>query len=807
MSRARGGTRNSGPAPVVALRRWAFVLLVLSSGAALSPPALAQGQSCGLFDPCPSGQQCVVFFGECRHNPGRAGEICGVLDPCASDLTCVGTRCEARRAAGQSCTGIGQGSCRRGLLCDVTGVCRNDPPRVGQPCGLGVPCANGLSCTAVVGGVCAAPRAAGERCQGLGQGNCGTGLLCDVSGVCRNDPPLVGQPCGTGVPCAAGLSCNAFVGGVCTEALVSGDRCIGLGQGNCGEGLLCDVAGECRHPIPELGEPCGLGVACATGLACDAALNVGGRCVVAAAAGAACRGIGRGSCRSGLVCDVAGVCRHSPPERGEPCGVGVACATGLACDALVDGRCGEPARFGERCFGLGQGNCQEGASCRLSREAGGGLGQRCFPPSNDPLDIAACRRAYSPALSRDAAAANATLTFGLAAGGNAAVGGSTESGVAYGSNGEFGCFVTGCLGVVTDASIGTSVCVGVYDRFDSVAGDSSAVVEAVSTPGVELEFATAQIFESFSLPGARLIGSSNCLGIGIGVLPADAGVYNCATEVVVTDPDSNGDGMIDADIAVLNLDPSAAGGDTDRDGVPDVAEIGGDLERPMDIDGDGVIDALESGLAAADAAVAENVPLGGGRSVTVRTAGGELLSAVGGSPGDGTAPAGVIVTHGLVGYRSTAPVGGSVTVTLSFHDELPAGLSLFTVNYAGEVAVLTASAWSRVDASTVTVTSTDGDGATDLDGASDGFVDLLIGVGTTRSDDGNAGGSGEAAGGGSVTDGGAGNLVDDVGVEDGGGGGCSVGRIRQRDPLLPVLGLGALAWARVRRRDGLRRVR
>jgi hypothetical protein len=62
--------------------------------------------------------------------------------------------------------------------------------------------------------------------------------------------------------------------------------------------------------------------------------------------------------------------------------------------------------------------------------------------------------------------------------------------------------------------------------------------------------------------------------------------------------DSDGDGLLDTDETTLGTNPNDA--DSDNDGVNDGAEVGPDVSAPLDTDGDGSIDALESSLSDTD---------------------------------------------------------------------------------------------------------------------------------------------------------------------------------------------------------------
>lgn len=58
------------------------------------------------------------------------------------------------------------------------------------------------------------------------------------------------------------------------------------------------------------------------------------------------------------------------------------------------------------------------------------------------------------------------------------------------------------------------------------------------------------------------------------------------------DVDTDGDGLFDGEEASLGTDPNDK--DTDDDGIEDGEEVGDDVENPLDEDGDGIIDALDS---------------------------------------------------------------------------------------------------------------------------------------------------------------------------------------------------------------------
>ncbi|MGD2063105.1 MAG: DUF4215 domain-containing protein [Nitrospirota bacterium] len=514
------------------------------------------GESCGLTVPCKPGLVCDII-GECRHSPPQSGEPCGIGVPCASGLVCsadIGGRCEAPGQAGDSCSGIGQGSCASGLVCDANRTCRHDPPQEGEPCGVGVPCAGDLACSSPVAGTCEARGQAGDSCIGIGQGTCEAGLVCDALLECRHDPPELGEPCGTGVPCASGLACSSAVGGRCEEQGDAGDACNLLVPDSCKSGLVCDASSVCRHDPPERGEPCGIGVPCAGALVCSA--DIAGTCGDRGGAGDSCSGIGQGSCEAGLVCDFLRVCRHDPPQLDEPCGIGVPCDDGLFCQGGTQ-RCKEYKTVGEGCSAFNL--CAPGLACDPCFTDGCNYPLQCFPNANEgAIDQQTCLTLYSPGLHQTAFDLGLATTWAAGDGFAVGVGEAQEFGVAYGPDGSYGCFTSLCVGVAIDVSISAFVSVGFYDEYDFIAGSSTAFVEGAGA-GV-VSFSTSQIYarnslDPFDIDGfpSSPIGTEDQLALTISpddiVIPFNPGVYACETvlDTVIAGASAPicGDGVVD----------------------------------------------------------------------------------------------------------------------------------------------------------------------------------------------------------------------------------------------------------------------
>jgi hypothetical protein len=72
---------------------------------------------------------------------------------------------------------------------------------------------------------------------------------------------------------------------------------------------------------------------------------------------------------------------------------------------------------------------------------------------------------------------------------------------------------------------------------------------------------------------------------------SEASVTLTITVDTTTPKDTDGDGLTDAQEAILGTDPNNA--DSDGDTIPDLQEVGNDISHPLDTDGDGMINALD----------------------------------------------------------------------------------------------------------------------------------------------------------------------------------------------------------------------
>lgn len=252
-------------------------------------------------------------------------------------------------------------------------------------------------------------------------------------------------------------------------------------------------------------------------------------------------------CEAGLQCSLALLCSHDPAREGETCDVTAPCGSGLYCQAGVPQVCRRMRTVGEGCSAFNP--CADGLSCEACFTASCNAPFQCFPNANEgAITEQQCRKLYSPVIADGITGGDATFTW---SGGNGIGAVATESqafGVAYGQNGEFGCFTALCGGIFSDVGVtGAFTSLGAYTAFDAVGGSSFVNTQNAQTPFKLLNFSTSQVFERFGdgFPPQTgdLIGTEDALGLGAGLNPSPftAGSFYCETvlDPVIVDPNEN----------------------------------------------------------------------------------------------------------------------------------------------------------------------------------------------------------------------------------------------------------------------------
>ena len=124
-----------------------------------------------------------------------------------------------------------------------------------------------------------------------------------------------------------------------------------------------------------------------------------------------------------------------------------------------------------------------------------------------------------------------------------------------------------------------------------------------------------------------------------------------------------------------------------------------------------------------------NEILPSGESVIISTGSNQTLSNVS-STAAVNGPEDVKILFGVISYETTAPVGGTQQVRLTFSSKMPDdGLVVYKVLNSGAFELLPSSTWKRIDKKTLIVFLTDGDPATDLDGVVNGMIVDPIAIG------------------------------------------------------------------------------
>ena len=159
---------------------------------------------------------------------------------------------------------------------------------------------------------------------------------------------------------------------------------------------------------------------------------------------------------------------------------------------------------------------------------------RCLPNYESDLNVmdeTVCESLYDPGLAEAARLATDTLAFSTGSAAGIVAGGSSEVGTVYGENGEYGCFVSTCVGAQTDLSISAFTNLAAYVNWDVFAGTAKATSFGFSTPVAELGFATAAVTNA---EYDEYIGQVNTVSLGAGLAPAQVGHMSCNTVVYAT---------------------------------------------------------------------------------------------------------------------------------------------------------------------------------------------------------------------------------------------------------------------------------
>lgn len=150
----------------------------------------------------------------------------------------------------------------------------------------------------------------------------------------------------------------------------------------------------------------------------------------------------------------------------------------------------------------------------------------------------------------------------------------------YGPDGRYGCYISSCVGAATNLEISTYASVGFFNSYDEFGGESITIVESA---GEGISFVTAQVL---NLDG-DLVGTADCLSLGVSLLPISIGIYDCVTIVDTVGQRRASDGAL---IPVANSPPLARCKDVVACAAPDRCAAVVDIDNgSVDPDGDSLI--------------------------------------------------------------------------------------------------------------------------------------------------------------------------------------------------------------------------
>ncbi|MGF1560428.1 MAG: gliding motility-associated C-terminal domain-containing protein [Flavobacteriaceae bacterium] len=153
-------------------------------------------------------------------------------------------------------------------------------------------------------------------------------------------------------------------------------------------------------------------------------------------------------------------------------------------------------------------------------------------------------------------------------------------------------------GVATDGSACSDITNGptTVDLDDQLVGEGAGAWVVTSQPvGANLVLDAGNIANFVGKPDGDYVFTFTTTGAQAPCTDASAVVTIAVNDC---DSDTDGDGLFDGLEAVLGTDPNNP--DTDGDGINDGEEVGPDVSNPLDSDGDGIIDALESNIVDTD---------------------------------------------------------------------------------------------------------------------------------------------------------------------------------------------------------------
>lgn len=225
------------------------------------------------------------------------------------------------------------------------------------------------------------------------------------------------------------------------------------------------------------------------------------------------------------------------------------CASGYTTYALTCTNWSTLHTYSRDVYGRGVGKIPTACGAGMEYDAGlcypvcdagyHGVGPVCWMDdlSVDLFVRSACDALRFPAMSDVARESGKALTFGIGAGVSLVATGTGEIGVAYGADGEFGCYATGCFGVSSNISINAYASMGAYRSFADLPGETLVTSLGVSAGIPETPISIGGSVGSVSNMDGEVIGATLSANIGLGLdglTPIDVSALVCTTGVLQT---------------------------------------------------------------------------------------------------------------------------------------------------------------------------------------------------------------------------------------------------------------------------------